>query len=1234
MSTTIFELIRFFLEPKIIIFYSGNLKSPIWDFDYREKIKGSMEFIRFSEICRVVLSGDSETTDDKGNANFKNFKIERGPEALYTLQYNIKINDYTYIYSETFSTYASSKINLLESLSSTSLLSREDLNKPLSNQPQIRITDVTGALLKDKRVIAFTWIQSTFQAFGGEKNSPSYSKIFVLKNSISEPSDSNGIAKFKDLTIIGTSDAIAFIHFYWEGKTTFWTNRFSNPSYAKILPPRALYPLIALANTPKITLVNDQIRYLNEGGLIDPPFKLALTSPSDSSPLEGIMWFAFMYKAYGKIIPKYYQSSIPNHPVKYLERPISGKYVEDADNPSIEEPIISEYYFSNKEGIVTFEDMRISQSGPIGNFSVQFKWSNGFRTAINDIITLTSIVRFKFAQPPPNELIVDSTKKQDFDFTLIIEVTDKNDAGVPGKYPTNLFIEPLNAAEKSNIEIKIVHEIELFTSSQKDGVMTIPLIVSKLTKDVDATITLVIDNVNVTTPKISFFLGDYQNSTKISNMEITSYPKDKFESGVMINEKFELRAKAFNIFGKEVDVSKYYFFAGIFYNSILGQGDLPDEFVVLQQGKFYLTGNEIVIPNWYFSRAATGHYDLRIYASTQDMYNGVFFGTSFVKVLINFNIGSVELKNITFSDDTFDFGRKSTLKPVFKDLTREGEYVNITIGKTYIMEVLIADSDFQILRNQDISLASIIYHEYPPSMYAIKGPSRYFKMKQLSTKTSSNGTVLFETQIINGGIGGYVVSIDFGNWMSLPIPFKTENVLSGISIITEPGFQDSNNHNNPIYVGRPFNIKAKVKVNVMKGPKDGYVVIAHPCIVTQSIVAFDLFPESQFDLNENKENYMAWVTGLEKGRFAITNSDGVAEFNDLTVWDISGSNATFRIIFAAGDRQPGLYVTSNMTNSNYTFIPSMKFSIISEPNKFISAFTSVNPYPIIKASLMIERPFLLINMIFSEIFNNVTADNQIGDVTNKYISNTLWYHNLTVLSVKADGWFAKLISRSGRLPIEYEVHFNQMIWTAYGVDSYVKMSFSNILQHRPDIEAMTQKVSIETSAKTISFYVDPPSEVSVNTIFQVSLRIGINGGTPLPGALVSWNVTKAFSFTSIAAEIFTSLANSNYNIQRSAFLAPGSKLDEKRTRAIADSNGIAKLYIRVKESPVDSQVRIVCESGKAITPPSPRITVNHVIRKITVDQTISEKISKVFKRDENKYLSKLKHLIFRHWHQS
>lgn len=97
----------------------------------------------------------------------------------------------------------------------------------------------------------------------------------------------------------------------------------------------------------------------------------------------------------------------------------------------------------------------------------------------------------------------------------------------------------------------------------------------------------------------------------------------------------------------------------------------------------------------------------------------------------------------------------------------------------------------------------------------------------------------------------------------------------------------------------------------------------------------------------------------------------------------------------------------------------------------------------------------------------------------------------------------KKVSRDGRLPAEYEIKFNQLAWTAFGINSFIQMSFATILQHGTDTSALSQKITVETSATTISFLTDPPREVTVNTIFEISLKVGISGGTPLPEAPVS-----------------------------------------------------------------------------------------------------------------------------------
>lgn len=203
-----------------------------------------------------------------------------------------------------------------------------------------------------------------------------------------------------------------------------------------------------------------------------------------------------------------------------------------------------------------------------------------------------------------------------------------------------------------------------------------------------------------------------------------------------------------------------------------------------------------------------------------------------------------------------------------------------------------------------------------------------------------------------------------------------------------------------------------------------------------------------------------------------------------------------------------------------------------------------------------------------------------------------------------------------------EAKFTNLKWVTPGINTFISLSFASLMQHHSPSAAVSQKINVENLASSINFLSDPPREVSINRIFPVELQVSVSGGFPLPNALVSCNVTKALDLSKVSSEIFTSLANSNYNIQKSSFLAPGSKLDPARTTTRTDKNGRAKLYLRIKESPLDSKVRIVCQSGRAVSPPSISIRVTHPIRKITQAQNYTENVSVVFNTNSDGFLSK------------
>ena len=68
--------------------------------------------------------------------------------------------------------------------------------------------------MKNKIVIVFSWVDIYFDEIAGYKSFSSNRKFFAIKNIVSQPSDDEGIARFTNLTTLGTNEILGYIHFY------------------------------------------------------------------------------------------------------------------------------------------------------------------------------------------------------------------------------------------------------------------------------------------------------------------------------------------------------------------------------------------------------------------------------------------------------------------------------------------------------------------------------------------------------------------------------------------------------------------------------------------------------------------------------------------------------------------------------------------------------------------------------------------------------------------------------------------------------------------------------------------------------------------------------------------------------------------------------------------------------------------------------------------------------------
>lgn len=79
------------------------------------------------------------------------------------------------------------------------------IGEPFKIQPKIRVSDYYNNYLANKYVIAVSWPEphapSTESSVEAQKAFIDAIKFAYLKGDVSEPSDKNGIAEFKSLTV-------------------------------------------------------------------------------------------------------------------------------------------------------------------------------------------------------------------------------------------------------------------------------------------------------------------------------------------------------------------------------------------------------------------------------------------------------------------------------------------------------------------------------------------------------------------------------------------------------------------------------------------------------------------------------------------------------------------------------------------------------------------------------------------------------------------------------------------------------------------------------------------------------------------------------------------------------------------------------------------------------------------------------------------------------------------------
>lgn len=185
-----------FVQPVVVDLITQTTgDSPICDRSFRADFAGSLEYLRFEEICRIspIKYEFYNQTDEKGQASIRNFTIERAPQGTYSVAFEDEFGTR----SETQKFFLQSGVSSIQCLNRPPI--RFELNKTFDDPPRVLLQYSDGTPVTDKQVVAFSWPEPKFSG----TNLPylvQAQKFAFLKNSIAF-TDSDGVAEFKDLKV-------------------------------------------------------------------------------------------------------------------------------------------------------------------------------------------------------------------------------------------------------------------------------------------------------------------------------------------------------------------------------------------------------------------------------------------------------------------------------------------------------------------------------------------------------------------------------------------------------------------------------------------------------------------------------------------------------------------------------------------------------------------------------------------------------------------------------------------------------------------------------------------------------------------------------------------------------------------------------------------------------------------------------------------------------------------------
>lgn len=204
-----------------------------------------------------------------------------------------------------------------------------------------------------------------------------------------------------------------------------------------------------------------------------------------------------------------YKWKFNNGPSKDLLFQIAGNYENSTFD--VLTPVQNEYIQTDYNGEISFPKLQFSTWGEAGSYTLRYTCDGYYAASTFETVVVSWIKKISLAADQVKWLELTHPAFAQFHLTYIVEVLDKDNNGVYGKFPSSVTVESMSVAD-GKIKVQIISNITQYKFSSPDGIMSVPLRIACLSEPMKVWFRIVVDHLTLITPEILLIeQGDFDS---------------------------------------------------------------------------------------------------------------------------------------------------------------------------------------------------------------------------------------------------------------------------------------------------------------------------------------------------------------------------------------------------------------------------------------------------------------------------------------------------------------------------------------------------------------------------------------------------------------------------------------------------------------------------------------------------------------------------------------------------